>query len=446
MEIKIPPQAEFVINRLKASGYEAYIVGGCVRDSILGLKPNDWDVTTSALPQEMKSSLAGCKQIETGLKHGTITAIVDNMQIEITTFRIDGEYSDNRHPDEVHFTRKLSDDLARRDFTINALAYDHEAGIIDYFSGIDDLKNRTIRCVGEPNLRFHEDGLRILRAIRFSSTLGFSVEGKTHDSILQNANLLQNIAKERIQTEWNKLLCGKGAVDVLRKYQAVICEFIPEIAAMNGFEQKNCHHIYNVWEHTLKAVDSVDANPILRLTMLMHDIGKPFCFTIGEDGTGHFYGHDSISAKMAEIILKRLKYDNNTINQVITLVQYHHTALTPDKKLLLRWLARLGEQNLRLLLKVKAADILAQNPKYSDRLNDLKKIETALNNIIDEKLCFSLKDLQIKGKDLILLGIPEGQKIGIILSSLLEDVMTNKCENEHSVLINRALLMKEKEL
>ncbi len=444
MKIIIPPQVETVIEKLKSCGQEAFVVGGCVRDSIMGLKPHDWDVTTSAQPDEVSAALNDCKLIETGIKHGTITVLIDRMPIEVTTYRVDGKYSDNRHPDQVHFTRSLKEDLARRDFTVNALAYNHAEGIIDCFGGLEDIQNEQIRCVGEPDLRFQEDGLRILRALRFSSVLGFTIEEATAKSILRNFALLDFIAKERINSEFTKLLCGKSTEKVLRNYRDVIGQFLPEINAMFEFQQHNQYHIYDVWEHTLKSVISVEAIPVLRLTMLLHDIGKPLCFTQDEKGVGHFYGHDKKSVEMAREILQRLKYDSETINQVITLIQYHDFTLSSQDKSLRRILSVIGEENLRLLLKVKAADILAQNPVYSSRLNDLKETETALNEIIKQNLCYSLKNLEINGADLLSLGVPQGAEIGKILSTLLNEVIDDICPNKHWVLMNRARLMKEK--
>lgn len=444
MKIKIPYQVEIVIEKLQTHGYEAFIVGGCVRDSIMGLTPHDWDVTTSAQPEEVMIALNGYRLIESGLKHGTVTVLINKMPIEVTTYRIDGEYSDNRHPDEVRFTKVLEEDLARRDFTVNALAYNHDNGVIDCFGGMQDIQNKQIRCVGEPDLRFHEDGLRILRALRFASVLGFSIEEATADSIFRSYALLDFIAQERINTEFTKLLCGRNAETVLREYRTVIGQFLPEIKAMFDFEQYNSYHVYDVWEHTLKAVASVDATPVLRLTMLLHDIGKPLCFTMDDKGVGHFYGHDKKSVEIATELLRRLKYDGDTINQVITLVQYHDISLSADRIMLRRLLCVLGEENARLLLKVKAADTLAQNPAYSNRLDELKKIEAILNNIISQDLCFSLKNLEINGEDLLSLGVPQGTEIGRILSALLNEVIDDKCPNNHWVLMNRARLLRDK--
>lgn len=443
MKINIPPQVEFIIKELTEKGFEAYLVGGCVRDSILGLVPNDWDVTTSALPDEIKSALDNCKLFETGLKHGTITVLKDKVPVEITTYRVDGEYTDNRHPDNVWFTRSLKEDLARRDFTINALAYNHTDGVIDCFGGEEDIYNKQIRCVGEPDLRFKEDGLRILRALRFSSVLGFTIEKNTSKSICKNCGLLDNIACERINSEFAKLLCGKNAECILRNYRAVFEQFLPELNPMVGFVQHNDYHIYDVWEHTLKSIDAVEADPVLRLTMLLHDIGKPYCYTTDKNGVGHFYGHAEKSAELAKIILTRLKYDGLTIDTVTELIKFHDLPVSTEEKLIMHRLNQLGQNKLRLLLKIKAADTEAQNPIYKGRLDDLNKIGAVIDNIIAQKLCFSLKDLKVNGTDLVSLGIPKGPKIGRMLSTLLNAVIDGTCTNQFSDLIDYAQTIKD---
>jgi tRNA nucleotidyltransferase (CCA-adding enzyme) len=442
MRIQISEQVEFIIRKLTASGYEAYLVGGCVRDTILGKSPHDWDITTSALPQEIKTVLCDCKLIETGLKHGTITVVIDGISVEVTTYRIDGEYLDNRHPKKVRFTRSLKEDLARRDFTINALAYNQRNGLIDYFDGIPDIAHQTIRCVGEPSSRFQEDALRILRALRFSSVLGFSIEQKSSDCIFQYHSLLNRIARERIHSEFSKILCGENAESVLREYRMVFQQFLPEIGPMAGFHQNNPYHVYDVWEHTLKSISAVEPALILRLTMLLHDIGKPLCYTQAKNGVGHFYGHAEISANIAKKVLSALKYDSNTIDCVTELVKLHSLPLSPDVKLIKRRLNQLGENKLRLLLKVKAADIKAKNPIYMDRLFEINKIESEVNRIIEQNQCFSLKDLKVNGKDLLSIGIQKGPEVGYILSYLLNAVIDGRCSNDFDSLMNYTQGMK----
>jgi tRNA nucleotidyltransferase (CCA-adding enzyme) len=438
MEIKIPYQADLIIQTLQKQGYEACVVGGCVRDAVMGRIPHDWDVATAARPEEMKAALSGFRLIETGLKHGTLTALVGGIAVEITTYRVDGAYSDNRHPDEVRFTGSLREDLMRRDFTMNALAYCDGRGLVDCCGGRNDIERKIIRCVGEPDTRFQEDGLRILRALRFAAELGFTLEKKTGQSVLNNARLLRGISKERIRSEWNRILCGAYAGEILQKYRAVFCEFIPEFAAMFDFDQHNRYHTLDVWEHTVKAVESVDPTPLLRLTMLLHDIGKPQCFTLSSDGVGHFRGHGEKSMETAQQIMHRLKYDKHMTEQALTLIQYHDVLITSDKKHLRRLLNFFGEENLRLLFKVKEADIRAQNPALFSRLSDLAEAEKALDEVIAERLCFSLKDLAISGNDLLALGIPQGERVGKILRQLLKEVMEEKIPNRRGALLDAA--------
>lgn len=438
MKIELPEQVRFVLSKLNTGGYEANIVGGCVRDSILGFVPKDWDITTSALPQETKQALEGCKLIETGLKHGTVTALIDGMPLEITTYRIDGSYSDNRHPDSVTFTRSLKEDLARRDFTVNALAYHEKEGIIDYIGGQKDIQNKTIRCVGEPDKRFDEDGLRILRALRFASVLSFDIDSATSESINVKKKLLDNIASERIASELLKLICGKNAEQILREYPGVFGQFLPEILPMIGFEQHNSYHIYDIWEHTIHSVSAIDPTPVLRLTMLLHDIGKPDCYTRDDKGIGHFYGHPQKGSEIAATVLKRLKLDNATIKQVSTLVNYHDLPLQATSKWVKNWLNKLGEQTFRQLLLVQAADTKAHAPKAFDYLQYLGTIENILNDVIGQGQCFSLKDLAVDGNDLIKIGITEGTQIGAVLKQLLAAVLKETCPNEKDALLKLA--------
>ncbi len=412
MQIHIPPQVEAVLQKLSASGHEAYVVGGCVRDTVLGMEPNDWDVTTSALPNEIELALSDYQCIKTGIQHGTLTVLTDQMPVEVTSYRIDGRYSDNRHPDSIRFTNSLKEDLSRRDFTVNALAYNHAEGIIDCFGGMEDLKSRIIRCVGIPDLRFQEDGLRILRALRFSAVLDFTIEQGTSSGILKNCALLRHIACERINSEFTKLLCG-SAERILRKYRPVFEQFIPEISFITDA---------GVWEHTLSTVTAVGADPVLRLTMLMH----------------------KLSAKTAGEILRRLRYDNDTIHTVVRLVELQELPLPANEKALLRLLNQYGEKTLCYLFKVKAADRKAQNPAATEESEELKTAEAILENILIRRLCFSLKDLQVKGSDLLSLGIPQGAEIGRLLSLLLDAVMEGKCPNQHDSLIKYVRSIKDK--
>lgn len=443
MEITIPPEVESVRQALLKGGYEAYAVGGCVRDSLLGIRPKDWDLTTSARPGQVKKALSGFKVIDTGIKHGTVTALSGGMPVEVTTYRIDGPYSDGRHPDTVAFTDSLKQDLSRRDFTVNALAYRPETGIVDCFGGMDDLKEKRIRCVGNPDRRFEEDGLRILRALRFSSVLGFSIEGKTALSLLKSLPLLDCIALERIQAEFTKLLCGKNAANVLRKFREAAARVIPELRPCFGFDQKNPHHIYDVWEHTLHCVDAVPGVPVLRLAMLLHDIGKPLCFSESRDGTGHFYGHAGRSAEIAVRILRRLRYDRHTVSDVCTLVRWHDVPLPPDERFLRRRLGQLGEKNLRRLFRVQAADVLGKSPSDRGRLDALCRSESILDVLLSRGDCFRIKDLAVNGNDLMKAGIPEGAAVGKTLHTLLNAVMDGKCPNSRRELLQYADKMRK---
>jgi len=438
VNINIPSEVQFIIDTLEKSGYEAYAVGGCVRDAVLHNDPKDWDICTPALPEQIMRCFEGYHIIETGLKHGTITLLIDNKPYEITTYRIDGIYSDNRHPDKVEFVSKLKEDLSRRDFTINAMAFNPSKGFVDYFGGVLDINNRIIRCVGDADKRFQEDALRIMRALRFASVLGFSLDAETSNAINRNAKLLKNIAVERISVELNKLINGLDADKILLSYTLVIEEIIPEIKAMIGFEQNNPYHHLDVWRHTVESIINTPAETALRLTMLFHDIAKPVSYT-EEDSIGHFYGHPQISSDMAKQILSRLKYDNQTIETVTQLILYHDTDIQPRRKHIKRWLNRIGEDRFRQLLIIKRADAMAQSEKHRQkRIDTLDAIVPILNEIIENHQCFSLKDLAINGKDLIAIGVPEGAMIGNVLNQLLDLVINELIENEKVQLIKVA--------
>jgi tRNA nucleotidyltransferase (CCA-adding enzyme) len=435
MNFPIPQEVGEILNRFAENGYEAYAVGGCVRDVILGRVPNDWDVTTSAHPEETIRLFADRRVLKTGLKHGTVTILSGNFPVEVTTFRVDGAYSDGRHPDSVSFTGKLEEDLARRDFTVNAMAYRPQTGLVDCFGGREDLNQKVIRCVGDPDKRYMEDGLRILRALRFASTLGFSLEKNTAESAVRNRRLIDKIAAERVRVEFVKLLCGRSAADNLRKCREVIAQFIPEIRPTFDFDQKNPHHRYDVWEHTLHSIEAVEAEPVLRLTMFLHDLGKPMCFTQGNDGVGHFYGHPVKSAELAKRILKRLRFDKKTENTILTLVKHHDLPLLPEERSLRKRMNALGEQNLRLLLKVEEADAKGKGTDKNSYLDSLKKVPHVLQRMMEQRQCFQLRDLAVNGEDLMKVGIPEGTEIGETLKYLLNAVLDGKCANTKQELL-----------
>lgn len=436
VEIKLPDGARQIIKRLEENGFEAYIVGGCVRDSLLGLTPKDWDICTAALPEETKACFPEYHIIETGIKHGTVTVVVKGEPFEVTTYRIDGAYSDCRHPDGVRFVRKLKDDLARRDFRINAMAYRPSDGLKDFFHGAEDLQRREIACVGEPDERFQEDALRILRALRFASVYGFQIERRTGESMRRKRGLIQKLAVERIQAELVKLLPSPGAGAVLEDFSEIFFTFIPELAPLNGFEQHNPHHHLTVWEHTVKAVSAAGGDLLISITMLFHDIAKPLCFSKDENGIGHFYGHPQKSAEMTGQILKRLRFDTATIQEVTKLVLEHDMVLQPRRKLIRRALNRLGEPSLKRLIKVKRADIESQAPQYqAERLAVLDESAQLIDEIIAQGDCFRLSDLAVNGRDLMAQGVPEGVMVGRVLNRLMEQVLSETLPNNRKDLL-----------
>ncbi len=440
----LPAYVKKAINVLKSNGFEAYAVGGCVRDMLLSREVNDYDVTTSAMPEEIKMCFKDLRCIETGIKHGTISVIVDGEIIEITTYRIDGKYTDNRHPETVEFTKNLKDDLKRRDFTINAMAYDGNGIVIDCFEGKKDLQNKIIRCVGDAKTRFREDALRILRALRFSAKLGFEIEKDTKKAIFSEKKLLLNIAAERIREEFCGIIEASGGAKVICEYISVFEVFIPELGKIRGIHQHNKAHIYDVFIHSIKALEACENNLYLRLCMLFHDIGKFCCMSIDEKGNGHFYGHQRISANITKEILKRLRFDNKTIDTVAILVTYHDGQIAPDEKSVRRWLKRLGEENLRLLLKVKKSDAASHEKNYAmERIEEIEKIKVCLNGVIEKKLCYNLKMLAFTGEDAIDAGF-SGKGVGVCLEYLLCAVIENRCENERSALMEVARKYKEK--
>lgn len=433
--MEISQGAKIALELLHKAGYEAYLVGGCVRDLIMKISAHDYDITTNATPEEMKKVFFGYTTIETGIKHGTITFLYNKEPIEITTYRIEGKYKDNRHPETVEFTTKLENDLSRRDFTMNALVYNENEGIIDLFGGQKDIANKTIRAIGVAENRFKEDALRILRAMRFSSQLGFEIEEETKKAMVKCAPLLHNISAERISQELNKLLIGKNVKNVILDCYEILGELLPEIKKMHGFDQCNKYHIYNVLEHTAISVESIDPVAHLRLAMLLHDTGKVYTFTRDENGTGHFYGHNKVSSEIAMDFLNRYKYDNFTKERVVQLVKIHDTPIEMDRIFIKKRLNRLGKDAFFDLLKVKRADNLAQNPKYFwlDKLNEMENIA---REIVEENE-FTLSSLKIDGNDLITLGI-KGKKIGEVLNLLLNEVIEEKIPNERKALLKRA--------
>lgn len=441
---ELPEQVNTVLRRLREAGYAAYAVGGCVRDRLMGAAPTDYDVATAALPEQVASMFAGDRAVGTGMKHGTVTVLLDAMPIEVTTFRVDGDYADARHPDAVAFTPSLAEDLARRDFTINAMAWSAESGVIDPFGGQADLQSRLIRCVGDPDARFTEDALRILRALRFASVLGFAIEERTAAALRRNRERLKKISAERVASELCKLICGTDVRRILLDYTDVLGVVLPELLPMRGLDQRNVHHIYDVLEHTAVAVERVPPEPILRWAALLHDSGKPACFTLDENGTGHFYGHPKESARLADAALRRLKKDTETRERVVRLVQYHDTQIGPAEKPVKRALHQFGPETFFQLLALKRADNLAQSPEYRDRQAYYDEVERLARDILERKDCFSLKDLAVRGGDLIAAGMAPGKDLGAALQTLLNAVIDGKAENEKEALL--AFLAKEKRI
>ena len=423
MRIQLPEKVNMIIHTLQAHGYEAYAVGGCVRDSILGRVPDDWDITTSATPLETKSLFS--KTFDTGIEHGTITVLIDKDAFEVTTYRVDGKYEDSRHPSEVTFTRSLSEDLLRRDFTINAMAYNDKEGLVDIFGGMQDLESKIIRCVGNANARFSEDALRILRAVRFAAQLGFEIEPETKEAITALAPTLANISAERIQVELIKMLISPNPTLMRSAYELGITKVIlPEFDEMMVTTQETPHHKYSVGEHTLKAIEGIRADKVLRLTMLFHDIAKPMMKTVDEKGVAHFKMHDIKGAELTKQILRRLKFDNDTMNKVVRLVQYHDYRMPAEPKNVRKAMNKIGEDLFPYYLEVREADTLAQSEYLQEeKLKNIKDVRHCYEDILINKECVSLRTLAVTGSDLIENGMKPGKEIGIVLNKLLEIVI-----------------------
>lgn len=436
MRIRLPQKVRDIIEAIQAAGFEAYAVGGCIRDSILGREPDDWDITTSAAPKEVKRLFD--RTIDTGIRHGTVTVMLGKEGFEVTTYRIDGKYEDSRHPKDVTFTVNLTEDLRRRDFTINAMAYNEKDGLIDIFGGIRDMERGIIRCVGDAKERFGEDALRMMRAVRFSAQLGYEIEEKTKAAVKELAPTLQKISAERVQTELVKLLVSKHPDYLRTAYETGITAYIlPEFDLCMETEQNNPHHCYSVGEHILHTLSYVEPDKALRLGMLFHDIGKPQTLTIDAEGVTHNHGHAAVGAKMTVSILKRLKFDNDTIDKVKKLVAYHDRKTEPDRKSVRRAVNRMGEDIFPLLFSVKYADIMAQSEyKREEKLQTLEKIRVIYEQILENKECLSLKELALSGADLIAYGMEPGREIGTTLEKLLEIVLENPECNQKEYLLS----------
>lgn len=452
MRFHIPKKVNDIIEELMKRGHEAYAVGGCVRDMVLGREPEDWDITTSATPLEVKKIFR--RTVDTGILHGTVTVLMDKDHYEVTTYRLDGEYEDNRHPKQVSFTSSLAEDLKRRDFTINAMAYNEKEGFVDLFDGLEDINRGLIRCVGSPQERFDEDALRILRAVRFSAQLGFTIEAETLKAIRNRCENLNHISAERIRVELTKLLTSDHPNRLRDLYQVGITKVIlPEFDAMMTTPQKNIHHIYNVGEHTIKAVEEVAGRlaeqrfssrerAILRWTMLLHDVEKPGTISVGKDGQNHFYGHQEKGAVTAKNILRRLKFDNDTIAAVTHLIRLHDYRFVLTPAGMRKAAAKIGREAMELLFEVNWADTSAKNPRYTiEKFEQLEEARRLYQEIVDREECVNLKELKINGEDLIRLGLKPGREIGELLNRLLTVVLEEPEKNNTDTLLAIAKTM-----
>ena len=434
-----PQQVHQLLERLEAGGFSAFVVGGCVRDIMMGRTPADWDAATSARPEQVMALFAP-DALPTGLQHGTVTVRLGGYTFEVTTFRRDGCYRDARHPDHVTFTTDLREDLSRRDFTINAMAMDLRGTVVDPFGGGEDLRRRVLRCVGNPDRRLSEDALRIMRGLRFAATLGLTIDAPTAEALHRHRALLREIAIERITAELTRLLCGGRADEILLTYPDVLAVVIPEIMPAIGFQQYNPHHCYDVWEHSVRAMAAAPVDPVIRYTLLLHDLGKPETFSLDEKGVGHFYNHGKVSAEIANRVCQRLRLDRTTSDAVVDLVRWHDMEIPLSEKGIRRQLRRFGEMNLRRLLQIKRGDNLAQHPAYLGRQDHITQLEQLLDVVLQEEQCFSLKQLAVKGDDLLDLGL-SGRAVGEALNTLLDQVVDGKMPNDRDLLL---LYVKEK--
>ena len=442
MGLLIPLYIIEIINKIEENGYEAYIVGGSVRDMLMGKVPKDWDVTTNAGPDIIKRLFD--KTVDTGIKHGTVTIIHEKQYVEVTTYRKDGYYSDYRRPDSVEFITDLKEDLSRRDFTINAIAYNPVDGFKDFNGGIKDIEDKIIRCVGDPEARFNEDAIRMLRAVRFSAQLDFDIDISTHEAIKKNANLISKIAVERIKGEFDKILVSKYVKKGIEQMSqtSLLRLILPELENCKGLSQDNPHHDYDVYNHTLKAVTNTKPDLIMRLTMLLHDIGKVQTKTVDKMGIGHFYGHEVAGAEMADNILKRLKYDSKTKKTIVDLIRWHDYRINPDENSVRKALNKMGLDSFEVYLLIREADIKAQSSQYlSQKLINLRTTEKLYKRIIKNKEPLTIKDLKINGHDLINLGIKNGKDIKLVLEFLMDNVLQNPKLNEKQTLVNLLVSM-----
>ena len=436
-----PPAAKTALEMLHGAGFEAYLIGGSVRDSIMGKPTGDIDVTTNAEPSAVEKVFSSFRVVETGIRHGTVTVIIGGEPVEITTYRSDGEYSDNRHPDSISFSKSLSEDVRRRDFTMNAVAFSYETGYVDLTGGIEDIRSKTVRCIGSAQSRFHEDALRILRALRFSSVLGFTVDSDAEAAVHACKDLLNNISAERIREETVKLLCGENAAGILKEFPDVMCTVIPELEACVGFEQKNRHHIFDVYTHTVKALGFSRPQKDTRLALLFHDIGKPRAAFFDKKGEMHFNGHPALSAEMTEKIMTRLRFDNLTKQRVTSLVMYHDYPIaalsdeqTPDRVRIKKLMSETGAELCRELIEIKKCDNKAQKPEFYRGDEFYSRALAAIDEIEQNGECYTREKLAVNGADAEKLGF-FGKKTGGILKLCLDAVIEGRAENSRKALL-----------
>ncbi|MDE6732124.1 MAG: HD domain-containing protein [Oscillospiraceae bacterium] len=434
----LPFQIAEILERLDHAGYSAFVVGGCVRDHLMGLSPHDFDITTAASPRETERVFADCRVIETGIKHGTVTVLYKGASVEITTFRVDGEYSDGRHPDSVSFSRNIEDDLSRRDFTMNGIAYSPKRGFVDPFGGERDIRAGIIRAIGDPDKRFSEDALRVVRALRFSATLGFPIEENTARAMDAHKNDLRKVSAERIFAELKRLICGKDVKRVLLEFPAVFSVIIPPLAEMVGYDQGSKYHNSTLYEHTARAVEAAPPTVEMRLAMLFHDLGKPHCKSTDENGECHYYGHAAVSAEMAGELLRALKCDNALRERVVHIVHYHDIPVDTSRRYFRRQLAKHGAELFSDIMEAHIADDSAKAPFCLERIPKIQEAMQIAEEISREAPPFSIKSLAISGKDLKGI-VPPSPLMGEILARLLEEVVDETLPNEKNALLSRAV-------
>ena len=433
---KIPAKVLEIISILQAEKYEVYAVGGCVRDSLLGITPKDWDITTNAKPDEVMHCFGDYTVIPTGIAHGTVTVLIKGEPFEITTYRTEGKYSDCRRPDSVLFSSNIIDDLVRRDFTINAMAWNLDKGLIDPFGGQKDLAAGLISCVGKPEERFCEDALRILRCVRFAAVLGFDIEENTANAMLKLCQRLDFVARERVRSELLAAIAGRYFYNVFIKYSQILFNIVPELAKSENFEHNSPYHIYNVYEHTLHAIEYAPPDPIIRMALLLHDIGKPSCYKQDADGTGHFKGHPEVSAEIAEEILQRLRFSAEECGKITALVRYHDVDIPPTYAAVKRWLGKLGAELFADLITVKKADAQARAPiPAKKRFEEAEELLSIAEEILAKGECYKISMLAVSGNDIIDSGVPKGKAVGEMLQTLLERVIDEKIENKREALL-----------